>query len=116
MGPRHPTAPSPLSLPIAGGTNPIRLTATDPPATTSAELTVRRGRASSGVGQRVELFHQPEVAADRDPPRRAGGRPRWPPAEGARVTFTLSIPGIKTVTGDGVTDADGYRHPSRRAS
>ena len=25
----------------------------------------------------------------------------------ARASFTLSIPGIKTVTGDGVTDADG---------
>jgi protocatechuate 3,4-dioxygenase beta subunit len=29
------------------------------------------------------------------------------PLEGARVTFTLSVPGIKTVTGDAVTDANG---------
>ena len=36
------------------------------------------------------------------------------PLENARVTFTLSIPGIKTITGDGVTDANGEASFSTR--
>jgi Glucodextranase, domain B len=98
-----------LSLPIAGGTNPIRLTATDPAGNQRAlELTVRRGSgelrasvsaSSYSISQRSLPTEIRLVALVDDPDGR--------PLEGARVTFTLSIPGIKTVTGDGVTDADG---------
>jgi hypothetical protein len=33
---------------------------------------------------------------------------------GARVTFTLSVPGIKTITGDATTDANGQASFSTR--
>jgi hypothetical protein len=98
-----------LSLPIASGTNPIRLTATDPAGNQKTlELTVRRGSgqlrasvsASSYSISRKSLPTEIRLVALVDDP---DGRP----LEGARVTFTLSIPGIKTVTGDGVTDATG---------
>jgi Glucodextranase, domain B len=98
-----------LSLPIAGGTNPIRLIATDPAGNQrELEMTIRRGsgqlRASVSasnysISQRSLPAEIRLVALVDDPDGR--------PLEGARVTFTLSIPGIKTVTGDGVTDANG---------
>jgi hypothetical protein len=98
-----------LSLPIASGTNVIRFTATDPAGNTKTqELTVRRGsgqlRASVSMSiysiSRKSLPAEIRLVALVDDP---DGRP----LEGARVTFTLSVPGIKTVTGDAVTDANG---------
>jgi hypothetical protein len=105
-----------LSLPIAGGTNPIRLTATDPAGNQRVmDLTIRRGsgqlRASVSsstysISQKSLPTEVRLVALVDDPDGR--------PLEGARVTFTLSIPGIKTITGDGVTDANGQASFSTR--
>jgi Glucodextranase, domain B len=98
-----------LSLPLASGSNPIRFSATDPAGNgRTMELTVRRGsgklRASVSsslysISQRTLPAEIRLVALVDDPDGK--------PLEGARVTFTLSVPGIKTVTGDGVTDANG---------
>ena len=105
-----------LNLPLDNGTNPIRLTATDPAGNSkTAELSVRRGsgrlRASVSLSfysiSQKQLPQQIRLVAVVDDP---DGRP----LEGARVTFTLSVPGIKTITGDGVTDANGQASFSTR--
>jgi Glucodextranase, domain B/Bacterial Ig-like domain (group 1) len=98
-----------LSVPLTSGTNPIRITATDPAGNSKAlEVSVRRGsgrlRASlSGSFYSVSQKSLPieirlTVLVD---------DPDGKPLAGARVTFTLSVPGVKTVTGDAVTDANG---------
>ena len=98
-----------LSLPIAMGRNDITITATDPAGNPNEiELRVTRGsgklRASLGSTtysiKRSELPEPIRLTVTVDDP---DGKP----LEGARVTFTLSIPGIKTVTGEARTDANG---------
>jgi hypothetical protein len=98
-----------LLLPITKGSNDIVITATDPAGNSKeTELTVTRGsgklRASlssslysikrSSLPEPITLF----VTVD-DPDGR--------PVAGATATFTLSIPGIKTVTGEVRTDKNG---------
>lgn len=98
-----------LSLPIARGANGLRITATDPAGNVSEiELIVTRGsgrlRASLSASDytipRGDLPQSIQLTVNVDDP---DGKP----LEGAQVTFTLSIPGIKTVTGDGTTDSNG---------
>jgi hypothetical protein len=98
-----------LRLPIAKGGNHLTITATDPAGNvTVQELTVTRGSGelSASVGassyriKRSNLPYGIKLTATVDDP---DGRP----LQGATVTFTLSVPGIKTVTGDGTTDANG---------
>jgi hypothetical protein len=105
-----------LSLPLTSGSNPIKITATDPAGNTKAlDLTVRRGsgrlRASLSasfysVSQKRLPFEIRLIVLVDDPDGK--------PLEGARVTFTLSVPGVKTVTGDAVTDANGQASFSTR--
>ncbi len=98
-----------LSLPMAKGDNVIRIEATDPAGNPNAvELTVTRGsgklRASvSASGYTITISRLPlemRLIATVDDP---DGNP----LEGARVTFTLDVPGIKIVTGEATTDANG---------
>jgi glucodextranase-like protein len=105
-----------LDLPLDNGTNPIRLTVTDPAGNSeTTELSVRRGsgrlRASVSLSfysiSQKQLPQQIRLVAVVDDP---DGRP----LQGARITFTLSVPGIKTITGDGVTDANGQASFSTR--
>ena len=105
-----------LSVPLTSGSNPIRLTATDPAGNSKAlTLTVRRGsgqlRASLSASaysiSQKSLPTQIRLVVLVDDP---DGRP----LQGARVTFTLSVPGVKTVTGDAVTDANGQASFSTR--
>ncbi len=98
-----------LSLPLTGGSNPIKVTVTDPAGNSSTqELTVRRGsgklRASLSasnysVSQRNLPYEIRLVTIVDDPDGR--------PLPGARVTFTLSVPGVQPITGDAVTDENG---------
>ncbi len=98
-----------LKLPLTQGSNRITLTITDPAGNVNEEsLTVRRGsgelRASlSASTYRFRRAILPEpirlVATVDDPDGK--------PLKGARVTFTLSVPGVKTVTGESVTNANG---------
>jgi len=98
-----------LTLPITRGANPLKITATDPAGNVNeAGLTVNRGsgqlRASlSASAYSIRQSDLPQlirltVTVD---------DPDGKPLAGARVTFTLSIPGIPTVTGNSTTDANG---------
>ncbi len=98
-----------ISLPLATGINHIVINASDPAGNeSSAELTVRRGS-----GKLVATLE----ATDYTISRRALPQsikltvtvtdPDGRPLSGADVTFTLSIPGIRTVTAEGKTNADG---------
>lgn len=98
-----------LRLPIAMGSNTIVITATDPAGNgNELKLALTRGsgtlRASLGSSSyaitRGSLPEPIRLYVTVDDP---DGRP----LPGARVTFTLSIPGIKTVTGDALTDSNG---------
>ena len=94
---------------LALGSNEIRIAITDPAGNDSAlSLTVRRGsgRLRASISSTAYVIHQGDLPLDvrltvlvDDPDGR--------PLAGARVTFTLSIPGIPTITGDATTDANG---------
>ena len=98
-----------LSLPIGMGRNVIVLSSSDPAGNVNEkEFTVTRGsgKLRAAVGSSIYSIKRSAlpspitlyVTVD---------DPDGKPLEGARVTFTLSIPGVKTVTGDAVTDANG---------
>lgn len=98
-----------LALPIAMGTNRIVITATDPAGNVGEQkVSVVRGSgalraslsASSYSIKRSALPEPIRLAVTVEDP---DGRP----LKDARVTFTLSIPGVKTVTGEASTDANG---------
>ncbi len=98
-----------LDLILSTGINKIAITSTDPAGNTAeTNLTVRRGSGDLTVNltssdYRVSRSSLPEAvtltATVTDPDGKA--------LAGANVTFTLSIPGIPTVTIDGVTGANG---------
>ena len=98
-----------ISLPLTTGLNHITIEASDPAGNEStAELTVRRGNgkltvalvASDYTISRKTLPQSIRLTATVSDP---DGRP----LAGADVTFTLSIPGIRTITAEGKTNADG---------
>lgn len=98
-----------LSLPITKGSNELRITATDPAGNVSQiELTVTRGSghllaslsASDYSISRKDLPQSIKLIVLVDDP---DGKP----VAGARVTFTLAIPGIKPIRRDATTDANG---------
>jgi hypothetical protein len=98
-----------LSVPITTGSNVIRIAITDPAGNDNAiNLTVRRGsgRLRASLSSSAYQIYQKDLPLDvrltvlvDDPDGR--------PLRGARVTFTLSIPGIPTITGDATTDSNG---------
>ena len=98
-----------LTLAIAAGVNDITIDGTDPAGNVStAKLVVNRGTgkltvALSASANRVSRSKLPEAirltARANDPDGKA--------LAGADVTFTLSIPGIPTITADGKTSANG---------
>ena len=98
-----------LALPLQRGPNRISIGATDPAGNTNAiEFRLDRGdgklRTSiSASADRIDASDLPaeiRLTATVDDP---DGRP----LPGAEVTFTLSVPGIPTVTGEATTDGDG---------
>jgi hypothetical protein len=105
-----------LSVPITSGSNPIRISATDPAGNAQTlDLTVRRGSGKL----RASLSASAYSISQKNLPAEIRlvvlvDDPDGVPLAGAKVTFTLSIPGIKTVTGDAVTDADGRASFSTR--
>jgi hypothetical protein len=98
-----------MRLAIRSGSNVIRIAATDPAGNVGeATLTVRRGSgkltvalsASDYVFRRSRLPDPIRLTATvTDPDGRA--------LQGAAVTFTLSVPGIATITREGLTNAAG---------
>lgn len=105
-----------LSVPLTSGSNPIRISATDPAGNAQTlDLTVRRGSGKL----RASLSASAYSISQKNLPAEIRlvvlvDDPDGVPLAGAKVTFTLSIPGIKTVTGDAVTDADGQASFSTR--
>ncbi len=98
-----------LSLALTTGTNHITITATDPAGNATVKtLTVKRG-----TGQlTVNLSASDYVISRRDLPYQIRivclvTDPDGNPLPNAAVTFTLSIPGIQTITQDAQTDGDG---------
>jgi hypothetical protein len=98
-----------ISLPISTGLNHIVINASDPAGNeSSAELTVRRGNGKLTVSleatdytiSRRTLPQSIKLTATVTDP---DGRP----LAGADVTFTLSIPGIRTVTFEAKTNDNG---------
>lgn len=98
-----------LSLALAPGVNQIMITGTDPAGNiTEASVTVKRGSGKltaklTASTYQIKRSRLPEpvtlFATVTDPDGRA--------IAGASVTFTLSMPGIPTVTIDGLTSAEG---------
>jgi hypothetical protein len=98
-----------ISLPLATGVNHITIAASDPAGNeSSADLTVRRGNGKltvvlSASDYTISRRTLPQTiklsAVVTDPDAR--------PLAGADVTFTLSIPGIRTITAELKTNADG---------
>ena len=98
-----------LAVPITSGSNVIHIAVTDPAGNDNAlDLTVRRGsghlRASISssaysVSQKDLPFDIRLIVLVDDPD--------GSPLANATVTFTLSIPGIPTITGDATTDSNG---------
>jgi len=98
-----------LTIPLAQGSNRIAISATDPAGNSKElELVVRRGSGELSASLSADTYRiarsalptQIRLTATVDDP---DGRP----LSGAKVTFTLSIPGIKTVTGEVTTRSDG---------
>jgi hypothetical protein len=98
-----------LEVPLGKGANPITLTATDPAGNVATlPLTILRGEGkltakltTDPAGVDTSHLPQPmklEVLV-KDPDDK--------PLEAAKVTFTLSVPGIQVVTSEAVTAADG---------
>jgi hypothetical protein len=98
-----------LTLPLAPGTNGITITSTDPAGNTGRlVIAVRRGSGRLTAAllstiyriRREDLPQSVELSvAVNDPDGR--------PLEGASVTFTLSVPGIQTITAEATTAGDG---------
>ena len=98
-----------LRLGLASGSNRIRITATDPAGNVGeTELTVRRGtgKLTVALGASDAEFRRSRLP---DPIRLSATvtDPDGRMLEGAAVTFTLSIPGIATITREGLTNARG---------
>jgi hypothetical protein len=98
-----------LALPLAPGTNSIVLTGTDPAGNVgTAELTVKRGTgkltvALSVSSTKIKRSSLPATitvgATVKDPDGRA--------MAGVPITFTVSVPGIATITRDATTAGNG---------
>ena len=98
-----------LKLALAAGANKLHFTATDPAGNvTLFDLTVKRGAGKLVATVSLSAYRIPRSAL---PERlRLVAQVTDPDGNllaGARVTFTVSIPGIPTVTGSGRTDANG---------
>ena len=98
-----------LSLPITTGPNQLKITATDPAGNVGeTALVVTRGSgrlratlSSSAYSiSRAALPQGIQLTVNVDDP---DGKP----LAGAQVTFTLTIPGVRPVTGDATTDVNG---------
>ena len=98
-----------LSLPLATGGNSIQLTSTDPAGNEkTVKLTDRRGSGKLTVSLGSSTYRIKRGSLPRDLRLTATvNDPDGQPLKGAAVTFTLSIPGIPSVTQDGHTDANG---------
>ena len=98
-----------LSLALAPGVNTIAIVGTDPAGNvTETSLTVKRGSGKltaklTSSAYQIKRSRLPEPVTLSVTVTDPDGKP----LDNADITFTLSIPGIPTVTIDGKTDANG---------
>jgi len=98
-----------LSLGISTGTNEITITGTDPAGNVKElVLTVRRGSGKLTAALGASAYRLSVAKLPQDLTLTAAvADPDGNPLAGADITFTLSIPGIPTVTQDLQTDEQG---------
>ena len=98
-----------LSVALGTGINEIAITGTDPAGNvTEMVLTIRRGNGKLTATLGASAYRISIAKLPLDLTLRATvSDPDGNALVGAPITFTLSIPGIPTVTGDQLTDADG---------
>ncbi len=98
-----------LTLPITTGQNTITIDATDPAGNAgTTSLTVRRGSGKLTVSLSASAYQVSRKALPEGIKLTATATdPDGNPLKGADVTFTLSIPGIPTVTQDAKTGSNG---------
>jgi len=98
-----------LVLQLADGTNAITVTATDPAGnTTTAALTVLRGTGQLKVALNASSYRISAAQLPRTLQLRAVATdPNGKGLAGRDITFTLAIPGVPPITGQGTTDASG---------
>ena len=98
-----------LNLAIASGVNEITITGTDPAGNVSeVALNVKRGNGKLTVDLRANDYSIKRSQLPQDVTLFATVvDPDGRPLAGVNVTFTLSIPGIPTITTDAVTDPQG---------
>lgn len=98
-----------LSLAISTGTNEITITGTDPAGNAKElVLTVRRGSGKLTAVLGASAYKLSIAKLPQDLTLTAAvSDPDGNPVVGADITFTLSIPGIPTVTADYKTDDQG---------
>lgn len=98
-----------LSVALGTGINQITITGSDPAGNVKEMvLTVRRGNGKLTATLGASAYRISSARLPQDLTLRATvSDPDGNALVGAAITFTLSIPGIPTVTGDEQTDADG---------
>lgn len=98
-----------LSVALGTGINQITITGSDPAGNVKEMvLTVRRGNGKLTATLGASAYRISSAKLPQDLTLRATvSDPDGNALVGAAITFTLSIPGIPTVTGDEQTDADG---------
>jgi hypothetical protein len=96
-------------LALSDGTNAITLTAVDPAGNAATVvLTVRRGTGELKVALNASSYRISAAKLPRTLELRAVATdPAGNSLPGRDITFTLSIPGVPIVTGQGTTDATG---------
>jgi Glucodextranase, domain B/Bacterial Ig-like domain (group 1) len=98
-----------ISLPLSTGLNHITINASDPAGNeSSADLIVRRGNGKLTAALTASDYTISRKTLPRSITLSVTvTNPDGQPLAGADVTFTLSIPGIRTITAEGKTDGNG---------
>jgi hypothetical protein len=98
-----------ISVALANGQNVITLQSTDPAGNVrESELTVSRGSGKLAVQLSASNYSIPRDSLPEGLRLTANVTdPDGRPLEGARVLFTLSMPGISTITGQSTTGSNG---------
>jgi hypothetical protein len=98
-----------VSIALAAGTNALSVTATDPAGNAkSTSLTVRRGSGKLTASLSVSLYRfSAKKLPDPLTVRVTVVDPDGHPLADAAVTFTISVPGVPTITQQETTDKSG---------
>ncbi len=109
LGTADPTGAFQIVMPLTGGTNAISVTATDPAGNAGTSLlTVLRGTGALKVVLTASTYR---ISAAKLPQTLVMSAVATDPAgnglPGRDITFTLSIPGVPVLTGQGTTDTTG---------